>query len=305
MALIAGPTASGKSALALQLAQIADGVIINADSSQIYSDLRIISARPSESEAALAPHRLFGHVDGATAYNVAAWVQDAKAAITETLAAGRLPIIVGGTGLYIRALVDGIAPLPDIDAAIRAEVRALPVAEAHRLLAFEDPAAAARLRPSDTTRVARALEVIRATGRPLADWQAATEGGIGGSVRLIPTILTPPRDWLYARCDARFNAMLDDGGIPEVAALLARELPPSLPVMRAIGVAEIAAMLAGEIDRDEAVARAAQATRRYAKRQYTWFAHQPPEDWIRIRTQLDDDISSNIAIKLREMALTA
>jgi len=191
-------------------------------------------------------------------------------------------------------------------------VRALPVAEAHAALAHEDAEAAARLRATDTTRVARALEVVRSTGRTLAAWQAERFGGIGGAVRLVPLILLPPRDWLRARCDARFLEMLDPieeeaaatNAIDEVRALLARKLDPALPVMRAIGVAEIAALLAGEIDRATAIERAQAATRQYAKRQYTWFAHQPPADWHRETSQLDDHKIDNLVIKLRDMALT-
>lgn len=282
LALIAGPTASGKSALAVALAERTGGTVINADSAQVYRDLRILSARPSLEEEAGAPHRLFGYIDGAESCSAARWAADARAAIDAAHAAGSLPILVGGTGLYIRTLLDGIAPVPPIDAAIREEVRALPVAEAHTALMREDPAAAARLAPADTTRVARALEVVRSTGRSLADWQASREGGIAGQVHLAPLILLPDRDWLFARCDARLAAMFDDGGIEEVRALLARtDIPNDAPIRRAIGVPEIAAMLAGEIDRDEALDRARLSTRQYAKRQYTWFRNQPPAEWSR------------------------
>jgi tRNA dimethylallyltransferase len=178
--------------------------------------------------------------------------------------------------------------VPPIDAAIRAQVRALPVAEAFAALRAEDPAAAARLRAADTARVARALEVVRATGRPLAEWQRERVGGIAGSVRLRPLLLLPPRAWLYARCDARFDQMMSEQGLAEVSSLLARNLSPSLPVMRAIGVREIAAFLRGEATRAEALAAGRQATRRYAKRQYTWFAHQPPADWPRRRAPISD-----------------
>jgi tRNA dimethylallyltransferase len=304
VALIAGPTASGKSALALRLAEMTGGVIINADASQLYRDLAIISARPSADDMARAPHRLFGYVDGAKAASAADWATDARAEIALCHREGRLPILAGGTGLYIRTLLDGIAPIPPIDPTIRAEVRALPVDHAHAALSREDPLAAGRLRPTDTTRGARALEVIRSTGRPLADWQQERTGGIGADIRLCPLILLPPRDWLYARCDARFEAMLAEGGADEVKALLARDLDPDLPVMRAIGVPQIAAWLAGEIDRATMVDRARIATRQYAKRQYTWFAHQPPEGWPKAETQLDDDMAHDFARKLRNDALT-
>lgn len=304
LALIAGPTASGKSALAARLAEIANGVVINADASQVYSDLAMLSARPSEEEIARAPHRLFGHVDGGVACSAAAWAADARAAIRRCRDEGRLPILVGGTGLYIRTLLDGIAPIPPIDADVRAYIRALPVAETYATLLIEDPAAAARLRPTDTTRVARALEVVRSTGRPLHLWQRERVGGIGDAVRLVPAILLPPRDWLYARCDARFEAMLEGGAIAEVEALLARRLDPDLPVMRAIGVREIAAWIAGEIDREAMVAAARMATRRYAKRQYTWFAHQSPAEWPRLVEKLDVYNIDYTAIKLHNNALT-
>lgn len=304
MALIAGPTASGKSALALALAEISDGVIINADASQVYRDLRVLSARPPAVEEARAPHRLFGHIDGTQACSAARWAADAKAEIDMAHAAGKLPILVGGTGLYIRTLLDGIAPVPDIAPDIRAAVRALPVAEAYAALAREDAASAARLHPADTTRIARALEVVRSTGHPIAHWQAARAGGIGDAIHLAPMILLPPRDWLRARCDARFEAMLDEGAFAEVEALIARDLDPGLPVMRAIGVPEIVDFLGNRIDRATMIARATAATRQYAKRQYTWFRQQPPNGWKRVITQLDAaEIDNNVRL-LREMTLT-
>ena len=282
LALIAGPTASGKSALALMLAERHRGTVINADSAQVYRDLRVLSARPSVEEEARAPHRLFGTIDGAESCSAARWATDAKKAIAEARAENRLPILVGGTGLYLRTLLDGIAPVPEIDPAIRADIRALPVAEAHRALQALDPAAAARLNASDTTRIARALEVVRSTGRPLADWQAERVGGVAGEVTLLPMILLPDRDWLVDRCDRRLAMMFDDGAIEEVARLLARnDIPADAPIRRAIGVPEIAAMLAGAADRDTALDRARLATRQYAKRQYTWFRNQPPDDWPR------------------------
>lgn len=305
MVLIAGPTASGKSAIALRLAEMADGVVINADSAQVYADLRVLTARPTIEEEARAPHRLYGRVDGATTCSAPLWAADAKAAIAEARAAGRLPILVGGTGLYLRTLLDGIAPVPPIPEAIRAEVRALPVATAHRLLSEVDPEAAVRLRPSDTTRVARALEVIRGTGRTLATWQTERTGGIAAEVRVVPLILSPPRDWLRARCDARFEGMLDQGAAEEVTALLERRIDPAMPVMRAIGVAELGDWMAGRIDREAAITRAQAATRQYAKRQQTWFSRQFPASWPRVDAQLDNEHIHDIAIKLRTTALTA
>lgn len=289
LALIAGPTASGKSALALALAERTGGVVINADSAQVYRDLAIVSARPSAADEARAPHRLYGYRDGAEACSAADWAEDAKREIADPHADGRLPILVGGTGLYIRTLLDGIAPVPDIDPEIRAVVRALPTADAYAALQAEDPEAAARLRPSDTTRIARALEVMRSTERPLSAWHEERTAGVANRVELRPLILLGPRDWLYARCDARFEAMMSAEGQAEVAALLERGLSPALPVMRAIGVREIAAHLRGETTRDEALAAGRRATRNYAKRQYTWFRHQPPPDWPRWTEALDCD----------------
>lgn len=258
-------------------------MVINADASQVYRDLRILSARPTPEEEARVPHRLFGHIDAVDTCSAARWAADARTAIAETHAAGKLPVLVGGTGLYIRTLLNGIAPVPAIDPRVRETVRVLSVADAHAALAREDPAAAARLAPADTSRVARALEVIRATGRPLADWQQARTGGIADQVTLAPAILLPDRDDLAHRCDARLAAMFAEGAIEEVVALLARaDIPADAPARRAIGVPEIGAYLAGETTREEALARAQLATRRYAKRQFTWFRHQPPADWPRL-----------------------
>ncbi|MDO7841224.1 tRNA (adenosine(37)-N6)-dimethylallyltransferase MiaA [Sphingomonas immobilis] len=300
VALIAGPTASGKSALAVALAEKHDGVVINADSAQVYRDLRVVSARPSPDEEARAPHRLFGHVDGADlGYSAARWASEARAEIAAAHAAGKLPILVGGTGLYLRTLLDGIAPVPPIDAGIRAEVRALAVAEAHAQLATLDPEMAAALNPADTTRVARALETMRSTGRSIADWRGAKIGGIGAEIALAALILLPDRDWLNARIEARFETMARDGQV-EVTALLARaDVPPDAPVRRAIGVAEIAALLSGEIDIATATTRGATASRQYAKRQYTWFRNQPPAAWIRSHSTDTNEQIDQIATLLQ------
>jgi tRNA dimethylallyltransferase len=281
VALIAGPTASGKSDLAVELA-LALGrpcVVINADSAQVYRDLEVLSARPGEPDMRGIEHRLFGQWDGAEACSAADWAARAKREIEDAHVAGMLPILVGGTGLYLRTLLDGIAPVPPIDPTVREAVRALPVAEAYAALQAEDPARASHLNPADTTRISRSLEVVRSTGKPLAYWQEQRVGGIAGGIHLRPLILLPPREALYARCDARFARMLTGGAIDEVEALLARGLSPSLPVMRAIGVREIAGHLRGEWSLAEALARGQQATRNYAKRQYTWFRRQPPADW--------------------------
>lgn len=300
VALIAGPTASGKSALAIALAKATGGIVVNADASQVYADLAILSARPSADEMGDVPHRLFGHIDGAQACTAPRWAAEAKAQIAAAQEQGRLPILVGGTGLYIRTLLDGIAPVPDIDPDIRATVRALPVAEAHAALAHEDPEAAARLAPADTTRVARALEVVRSTGKPLKQWQQHKSGGIADQITLAPMILRPPRDWLIERCDRRFAQMIDAGAVEEVEALLARHLHPDLPVMRAIGVREIRAWLMGEIDRETMIERGTLATRQYAKRQYTWFTNQPPPHWPRETREIDNKIIDELAIILQQ-----
>lgn len=309
MALIAGPTASGKSALAVALAKSLAGtgieaLVINADASQVYADLAILSARPTDEEMGDVPHHLFGHVDGAEAYNAARWADEARGVISRAHETGKVPVLVGGTGLYLRTLLTGIAPVPEIDPAIREEVRSLSVADAHAALAGADPAAAARLNPADTTRVSRALEVARSTGRTLTEWQEGREGGIADGITLAPLILLPPRDWLRERCDVRLTQMFENGAIDEVDALLARNLDPDLPAMRAIGVPQIAAFLRGGISRDQALERAQAATRQYAKRQYTWFRHQPPTDWPRHEESLNIDSTNNLAIILRDKLLT-
>ena len=293
LALIAGPTASGKSDLAVRLAvaiqaQGRAAVVINADSAQVYADLAVLSARPSGEEMQNVPHRLFGTWDGSMACSAADWAKAAKSEIESAVAAGAVPILVGGTGLYLRTLLDGIAPVPSIDPDVRRWARQLSLEEARTALQQEDPEAAARLNPNDTTRIVRALEVARSTGRTLAEWQAAKVGGIGGSVELHAAVLLPDRAWLYERCDRRFGLMLEQGAIAEVEALLARQLDPALPVMRAIGVPEISAFLRGEMTLTSVLERGAQATRNYAKRQYTWFRNQPPEEWVRIESQSFD-----------------
>lgn len=289
MVLIAGPTASGKSALALALAQLADGVVINADSAQLYRDIPILSAAPTADQRACAHHRLYGFRDGAQPCSAAEWAAMARAEVADAHSKGRLPILVGGTGLYIRTLLEGIAPVPRIDHHVRERVRAQSIGQNRAELQEVDANAAARLHPADTSRIARALEVALSTGRTLADWQRKREGGIGDTVDLRPIVLLPPRDWLYKRCNERFAEMVGDGAIEEARALLARALTPSLPVMRAIGLREIAACLAGEIGREEMIARGQQSTRNYAKRQYTWFKHQPPAAWQRFDRPLDDE----------------
>ncbi len=273
-------------------------VVINADSAQVYADLALLSARPAAEEMQGVPHLLFGTWDGAEACSAADWATRAREAVAKAHADGGVPILVGGTGLYLRTLLDGIAPVPAIDPTVRAAVRALPLTDAYRALQHEDPQRAAALAPADSARISRALEVIRSTGRSLATWQSALFGGIGDAVKLHAAILLPPRALLYPRCDARFAAMLAGGAIEEVRLLLARGLDPSLPVMRAIGVAEIAAFLAGTATLADTEARGAQATRNYAKRQYTWLRHQPPADWSRTE-QNNYDIEDIFASLLR------
>ena len=290
VALIAGPTASGKSGLAVELALALEkqgkrGVIINADSAQVYADLHVLSARPNDAEMAGVEHRLFGKWDGMQPCSAADWAERAKQEIARAQGDDAVPILVGGTGMYMQVLLDGIAPIPAIDPKVRGEVRAMETATAHALLQAEDPVRADQLSPGDTQRISRALEVLRSTGRPLSYWQERNEGGISDAIILHPLVLLPAREWLYDRCDRRFIEMLELGAMEEVEALIARQLDPDLPIMRAIGVKEIAAYLNGESSREEMIDAGAQATRNYAKRQYTWFRNQPPEEWVRIESQ--------------------
>lgn len=268
--IIAGPTASGKSALALALAQRLGGTVINADAMQCYAELRVVTARPSAEDEARAPHRLYG-VRAATAPANAAWWREAALKEMEACA---LPILCGGTGMYFSALVKGIAAVPEVPEAARAEARRLLAEQgAEAVHARLDAATAARLKPGDSQRVSRAYEVLLGTGRGLASWQAeTTEKLTGWRMRMI--LLDPPREDLRAAIAHRFAAMLDQGAVEEVRALLARHLPPDLPLLRAHGVPEIAAFLRGEVSREDAAARAILATHRYTKRQMTWFRHQ-------------------------------
>ncbi len=247
----------------------------------------VLSAGPSADEMSRAEHRLYGFLDGAIACSAADWAERARREIADVHEQGQLPILAGGTGLYIRTLLDGIAPVPHIDEEVRREVRAACVEENRARLVDLDPEAAERLNASDRARIARALEVVVSTGRPLTKWHQQREGGILEDVDLRPLIALPPRDWLYGRCDQRFAEMIERGAIEEITALLARKLDPNLPVMRGIGVREIASFVTGESSLEQAVAAGQQATRRYAKRQYTWFAHQPPADWLRFADPLD------------------
>jgi len=300
VALIAGPTASGKTAVAVKLAQALEAkkqraVILNADSAQVYADLAIISARPNKAEMGGIEHRLFGEWDGAEACSAVGWAKRAKAEIEALHDEGVIPILVGGTGMYMKVLLEGIAPIPEIEPEIRAVVRALPVEAAYAALMIEDPERAAALDPGDSQRISRALEVKRSTGTKLGDWQQAKTGGIEEDIELHAHVLLPDREWLYERCDRRFEKMLHDGAIAEVEKLLKRGLDPDLPVVRTIGVPEISAYLAKEIDREAMIVTGAQATRNYAKRQYTWFRRQTPESWLRSESQnfdMDDIFAS-------------
>jgi len=284
--IIAGPTASGKSALALELAAAFGGIIINADSQQIYRDLRILSARPDTAAMRRAPHRLYGFLDAAERGSVGLWRERALAEIAAARAEGRLPFLVGGTGLYLRALQRGLAPVPAIPAAIRAEAAALYDALGgagfRERLAALDRAAASRLPAGDRQRLLRAWEVVRATGRPLGEWQRRpVESSHGpGPLRFATLLIMPPRDRLYAACDRRFAEMIAAGALDEAAALMARALPSDLPAMKGVGVPELLRHLRGAIQLDEAIAMAQRATRHYAKRQMTWFRHQIVADLV-------------------------
>ena len=286
--------------LALALKQRGrEAVVINADSAQVYADLAVLSARPSPAEMQGIEHCLFGTWDGANACSAADWAQAAKSVIAAAHAREAIPIVVGGTGLYFRTLLDGIAPVPPIDARIREAVRALDTPALYLALLSEDADYALQLNHGDRQRLARALEVVRSTGRSLKSWQRELAGGIGAQVGLLPAVLMPDRDLVYARCDARFLAMLDNGAVLEVERLRARELDPLLPVMRAIGVGEIAGWLGERWDRAAMIALGQQATRNYAKRQYTWMRNQLPAEWLRVQTQ-DYDVDTIFASLLRE-----
>jgi tRNA dimethylallyltransferase len=272
--LLAGPTASGKSALALELARRIGGTVINADSMQVYRDLAVLTARPTAAEMAEAPHALYGHVDGAEAYSAGRFAAEAGAEIRSAIRDRRMPIVVGGTGLYFKALLEGLAPvppvLPEIRAYWRAEAERLGGPALHKILAQRDPAMAGRLEPSDRQRIARALEVIDSTGHSLLAWQQKPGTPVVREQDTVRIVIDIAREELYRRCDARFERMLVGGAPEEVRALLSRRLDVELPVMRALGVEPIARMLAGEITREAAGERVKAETRQYAKRQQTW-----------------------------------
>ena len=280
--LIAGPTASGKSALAMAIAERVGGVVINADSMQVYRDLRIITARPTPEEERRVPHLLFGHVDAAENYSAGRYVSDAARVLRE-LSADRVAIFAGGTGLYFKALMTGLAAIPPVDPAIRAGLRARLEAEGVETLYAElgagDPAASARIMPRDRSRILRALEVLHATGRPISDWHRDGLPALLDPDRTLKIFLHPDRDALKQRIEGRFGAMLENGALEEVRALDARGLPETLPAMKAHGVPWLRQHFRGQISLDQAAEGAVMDTRRYAKRQVTWFRNQMP-GWV-------------------------
>lgn len=293
--VIAGPTAAGKSALALRLAQVLDGVIINADSMQVYRDLRVLTARPSKADEAAAPHLLYGYVDASQRHSAIRWRADAIEAIETVYAAGKRPIVAGGTGFYIEALTQGLSPVPDVPEdvllALAARVEEEGLEPLYREVKACDPALAARVGPTDRQRLIRALAVYSTTGKPLSKWQMLQpEPPPFASTGFW---LNPPREWLYARCNARLAAMVTEGALEEVAALVARDLAPSLPAMKALGVTELAAAARGDIPAEEALAAAQQATRRFAKRQLTWFRNR-----FGHFCQLDSQFSESLVQKI-------
>lgn len=281
--LIAGPTASGKSRLAMQRARETGAVVINADSQQLYADLRVLSARPSVEDEAEIPHRLYGVADAADAWSVGRWSRAVMDLLAELAAEGRPVLLVGGTGLYFNALTKGLADIPpvpaDIRDAVQAEFDAEGEAAFRRRLAEVDPAAEAAIFPADRQRLVRALSVHRASGRALSDWKADTRPLLAPD-SYDALVVGPPRERLYASCDARVKMMMAQGALDEVRALVARDLSPDLPAMKAVGVRELAAHLEGELSLEDAVAAVKQSTRNYAKRQLTWFRNQQ-RDWPR------------------------
>ncbi|WP_186419335.1 tRNA (adenosine(37)-N6)-dimethylallyltransferase MiaA [Bosea sp. CS1GBMeth4] len=292
--LIAGPTASGKSALAVELARRFGGVVVNADSMQVYRDLRIITARPTPEEMGEVPHYLYGHVDGAVNHSAAAYAAEVSTLLRHLAGQGALPVLVGGTGLYFKALTEGLSEIPPVPEEVRADFRARAAGretgDLHAELAGRDPQMAARLRPSDRLRVMRALEVLEATGRSLASFQGARRPGPLAGQNLLKLFLAPERELVRARIDARFDIMMAQGALAEVAALRERRLDPLLPVMRAHGVPGLIAHLDGALSLDEAVARGKADTRAYAKRQMTWFRHQM-EGWTAVAPEAALDMA--------------
>jgi len=284
--LITGPTASGKSALAVELARAHGGVVINADSMQVYDTLRVLTARPSQADMEGIPHHLYGHVPAAQAYSTGVWLREAAALVERLRDEGRIPVFVGGTGLYFKALTGGLSDMPEIPVEIRSRLRERLLAEGaealHRELADRDGAVAETLNPQDGQRIVRALEVIEATGQSIAAFQGKTGPVVIDPERARKIVVLPDRALLHERINSRFEKMLAMGAADEVRALLALELSSEMPVMKAIGVSQIAAMLRGEMTREDVLETGAAATRQYAKRQMTWFRNQMDESWERI-----------------------
>lgn len=272
--LIAGPTASGKSALALALARRLGGAVVNADSMQVYREAPIVTAHPTAAEQAAVPHRLYGHVRGEEAYSVGRYLEDVRAVLADLDAVGMVAIVTGGTGLYFKALLEGLSPVPAIPAEVRARCRLLAEAEGlpalRRAVASVDPVLAARVDPDDAQRLVRALEVFEATGRPLSDWQRLPGVPVIDGTATLKLVVDRPRVELQARADARFEAMMEAGALDEMRALASLRLSPDLPLMRALGVRPLLAHLAGHLSETEAVAAGKQETRHYIKRQQTW-----------------------------------
>ncbi|KRB33182.1 tRNA dimethylallyltransferase [Mesorhizobium sp. Root695] len=294
--LIAGPTASGKSALALDLAERKGGVIVNTDSMQGYSVLDVLTARPVAADLARAPHFLYGHVHPATAYSTGAWLRDVMKLIDDGTLSGRPVIFVGGTGLYFRALAEGISEMPDIPQRVRDrwryELKEQGAVKLHGLLLREDSATAMTLKPTDSQRIVRALEVLDASGRSIREWQAERGQPLIDRETARFFVIEPDRTALVGRIEKRFDQMLDKGALDEVKRLSALGLDPELPAMKAIGVRELHAAMAGEIGFPEAIERAKIATRQYSKRQTTWFRHQLGSEWLRLRP--GDDLETTI-----------
>lgn len=284
--LITGPTASGKSALALAFARLHDGVVINADSMQVYDTLKVVTARPDETEMEGIPHRLYGHVPAGASYSTGDWLREMATLLENLKAEGRMPVVVGGTGLYFKALTGGLANMPVIPAELRDALRARLLAEGpealHAELEIADRAVADALNPKDGHRIVRALEVVRATGQSIEQYRRKAGPMLIDPDKSRKLVVLPERELLHQRIDRRFAQMMDQGAIEEVQALLSLDLPSELPVMKAIGVSQIVAMLAGQMRRDEVIERASAATRQYAKRQMTWFRNQMDSSWERI-----------------------
>jgi tRNA dimethylallyltransferase len=306
--IVAGPTASGKSALAVDVAERFRGVVINADSMQVYRGLDILTSAPDPAMRARAPHLLYGILDPEEPCSAGRWRDLAVAGIRQAHDAGMLPIVVGGTGLYLRALTRGIAPVPPVPQAVRERVRARLAGTGSQMLHEEltrrDPAAAARIPPGDGQRIVRALEVLEATGRSLTEWQQGAAPENGGGFRFVTCLLLPPREVLYRACDERFAGMLGRGALDEVRALLGRRLDSDLPSVKALGVPDLMRHLNGEIPLDEAGRQARQATRRYVKRQMTWFRHQIVAD-LTLRTQYSEHHKDTIFAFITSSGLTS